>query len=152
MSHNLVCSVIFGEAEPSLWYFIRAPVVCVVVGKMPRVHRSLDNGVIAGNILNTQTHAQLIDMLPSLTHFLPLPPLPHQKLDSPVCCNMSTHYHLVASLPLEEEQFGGSVWQAGLVVPHQVPTHKPTVVPRMQSGIQQEGVILRTDRHIDQKL
>lgn len=91
---------------------------------------------------HTETHTQLIDMLLSLTHFLPLPPLPHQKLDSPVCCNISTHYHLVASLPLEEEQFGGSVWQAGLVVPHQVPTHKPTVVPRMQSGIQQEGVIL----------
>lgn len=152
MSHNFVCSAVFGEAEPSLWYFIGAPVICIIVGKVPRVHRSLDNGVIAGNILNTHINTQLIYMLPSLTHSLPLPPLPHQKLDFPVAWNITTHYHLVASLPFEEEPFGGSVWQAGLVVSHQVPTHKPTVVPRMQSGIQQEGVILRADRHMDQNL
>lgn len=97
---------------------------------------------------------ELMDMIPSSTLFshLPFPPLPHQKSDSPAGCDISIHHQLVASLPLEEEPSGGSVWQTGLVVSHQVPAHKPTMVPRVQSGIQQEGIILRTDRHTDQML
>lgn len=58
----------------------------------------------------------------------------------------------MTSLPFEEEQSGGSVRQAGLVVPHQVPAHELTVVPRMQSGVQQEGVVLRADRRTDEKV
>lgn len=36
-AYECVRSVLFGEAEPSLWYFIGAPVVCVVIWKVPRV-------------------------------------------------------------------------------------------------------------------
>lgn len=72
----------------------------------------------------------------------PLPPHPHQKSDSPAREDAPIQDKLVASLPLEEEPSGGSVWQAGFVVPHQVPAHKLTMVSRMQSSVQQEGVIL----------
>lgn len=51
---------------------------------------------------------------------------------------------LVAALPLEEEAPGPPVRHAGLVVPHEVPAHKVTVVTRVQSGVQQERVILRS--------
>lgn len=51
----------------------------------------------------------------------------------------------MASLPLEEEPPGGFVRQAGLVVPHQVPAHESTVVPRVQRGVEEEGVILRSE-------
>lgn len=67
--------------------------------------------------------------------------VPHLKPDPPAWCNVSIHHHLMAPLPFEEEPPCDSIWQTGLVVPHQVPAHKATVVPRMQSAIQQEGVI-----------
>lgn len=59
---------------------------------------------------------------------------------------VAAQHQLVASLPLEEEASGGTIWQAGLVVPHQVPANKVAVVPRVQCGIQQERVIFRTDK------
>lgn len=76
----------------------------------------------------------------------------HLKSDPPARCDVPVHHQLVPSLPLEEEPLGGSIWQAGLVVPHQVPAYKPTVVPRVQSSVQQEGVILWTEKHKMQKI
>lgn len=70
----------------------------------------------------------------------------HQESDPPGSRDRSIHNHLMASLPLEEELSGGSVRQAGLVVPHQVSAHKPTMVPRVQRGIKEEGVVLRSER------
>lgn len=51
----------------------------------------------------------------------------------------------MSPLPFKEEAPGGSFRQAGLVVPHQVPAHKQTVVPRIQSGVEHERVVLRAD-------
>lgn len=55
----------------------------------------------------------------------------------------------MAPLPLEEEPPSYPIWQAGFVVPHQVPAHEPTMVPRMQSGIQQERVVLGSNRETE---
>ena len=88
-----------------------------------------------------------VNWFASLINSFP-PPCPHLESDSLARDDESVHGQLVASLPFKEELSGGSVGQAGLVVPHQVLAHKPTVVPRMQSGVQQEGVILRTDGHM----
>lgn len=71
--------------------------------------------------------------------------IPHQEPDPPGSRGGSVHNHLVASLPLEEEPPGGPVRQAGLVVPHQVPAHEATVVPGVQRGVEEEGVILRSE-------
>lgn len=88
-----------------------------------------------------------------LIPFPPYPPFhPHQKLYPLAFCNIIAHHQLVASLPFKEELSGGAVGHAGLVVPHQIPTHELTVVSRMQRGIQQEGVVLRTDTHIDRQM
>lgn len=92
----------------------------------------------------------------SLIHTVMLwPPLlnsvSHQESDPPGSRDTSIHNHLVASLPLEEELPGGSVRQAGLVVPHQVSAHKPTVVPRVQRSVEEEGVILRSERQTQQR-
>ena len=51
---------------------------------------------------------------------------------------------MVSTLPLEEKALGPPVGQAGLVVPHEVTAHKVTVVPRVQCGIEEERVILRS--------
>lgn len=155
MSFESVRSVLCGEAQPSFWHFICAPICCVIVGNVPRVPWGLDDGVKAGNTLNTHTCTQLIGIpfsfVPQyqLSPLKPFPPPPapslsHPKSDSLAQCEVSIHYQLVASLPFKEKLSGGSSWQAGLVVPHQVLTHKPTVVSRVQSGIQQEGIILWT--------
>lgn len=45
-----------GKAQPFLWYFISAPVFCVIIRDVPGVSRCLHNGVTVGNALNTQTH------------------------------------------------------------------------------------------------
>lgn len=67
--------------------------------------------------------------------FFFIPYYAYLKSDFPVCYSVSVNHQLVSSLPLEKEPLCGSIWQTGLVVPHQVPAHKPTMVPRMQSGI-----------------
>lgn len=75
----------------------------------------------------------------------------YQESDPPGSGDRAIHNHLVASLPLEEELPGGSVRQAGLVVPHQVSAHKATMVPRVQRGVEEEGVILRSERQTQQR-
>lgn len=70
----------------------------------------------------------------------------HQESDPPGGGDGAVHHHLVAPLPLEEEPSGGSVRQAGLVVPHQVSADEATVVPRVQRCVEQEGVVLRSER------
>lgn len=62
-----------------------------------------------------------------------------------------TDYQLMTALPLEEEASGGAVWEAGLVISHQIATEKITVVARVQSGIQQKRVILRSVAGIQDK-
>jgi len=72
------------EAEPALRYFIGAPVLCVVVGNVPRVRWRLDNGVVAGNTLNTHTHSWLECFFHSVPiKFLSLSSLPPPPLRSP---------------------------------------------------------------------
>lgn len=54
-------------------------------------------------------------------------------------------HKLMSSLPLEEEASGGAVRETRLVIPHQVPAHKVTVVPRMQRGVEQKRIVLRAE-------
>lgn len=79
------------------------------------------------------------------------PSISHQESDPPASGHTSIHNHLVASLPLEEELSGASVRQARLVVPHQVSAHKAAMVPRVQRSVEQEGVILWSERHPQQR-
>lgn len=61
-------------------------------------------------------------------------------------------HKLMSSLPLEEQASCGAVRETRLVIPHQVPTHKVTVVPRMQCSVEQERVIFRAEIKTESQL
>lgn len=129
-------SVLPAEAKPPLGDFVGAPVISVIVWEVPRVGRRLDDGVLAGDALFTNTHAHTHSQLKGLLLLTPRSVSTYQEPDSASRRHVSVYDQLVAPLPLEEEAPDGSVGQTGFVVPHQVPAHEAAVMARVQSGVQ----------------
>lgn len=143
-------SVFLSEAEPFLRNFIWGSISSIlVVRNVPGAAGGLNDGVINRHPLKNTITSSVILMITN-DYTMSLPSETYLK-SNPFSWGIMTDYHLMSTLPLEEEASGCSVWQAGFVIPHQITTKKVTVNARVQSSIQQKRVVFRPVAVIQEK-
>lgn len=143
-------SMFLSEAEPFLRNFIWGSISSIlIIRNVPGAAGGLNDGVISRHPLKNTITSSVILMI-SNDYTMSLPSETYLK-SNPFSWGIMTDYHLMPTLPLEEEASGSSVWQAGFVIPHQITTKKVTVNARVQSSIQQKRVVFRPVAVIQEK-